>query len=55
MKNRRYYLLLLVCLAFALLSAPAGAQSPATPVPPTESGCKLLSESAAALPDSAQS
>ncbi len=55
MKNRRYYLLLLVCLALALPSAPAGAQSPATPVPTTESGCKRLSESAAALPDSEQS
>ena len=55
MKNRRYYLLLLVCLAFALPSAPADAQSPATSVPPSEPGCKRLSESAAALPDSEES
>ena len=56
MKNRRYYLLVLVSLVLALRSAAAGAQPPVTSVAAAEPDCKGLSrESAPELPDSAES
>jgi CHAT domain-containing protein len=56
MKNRRYYLPVLVSLVLVLTGATVDAQSPATSVGPTEPDCTRLSRvSAPVLADSAES